>query len=43
MTTETTVSNDLTITIQNDAQLAAQTRIVIYADGACLGNPGPGG
>lgn len=41
MTTATTVSRDLTINI--DAQSARQTRIVIYADGACLGNPGPGG
>lgn len=38
-----TAMNDLTINIQNDAQLAAQTRIIIYTDGACLGNPGPGG
>lgn len=43
MTTETTVSSDLTINIQSDAHPAAQTRIVIYIDGACLGNPGPGG
>ncbi len=39
----TTEMNDLTMNIQNDAQTAAQTRIVIYTDGACLGNPGPGG
>ncbi len=28
---------------QGEPLVEAQTRIVIYTDGACLGNPGPGG
>jgi ribonuclease HI len=28
---------------QGEPLVEAQTRILIYTDGACLGNPGPGG
>ncbi len=28
---------------QNDATTAAAPPVIIYTDGGCLGNPGPGG
>jgi ribonuclease HI len=36
------MNEPITIT-QGERVVEAQTRIVIYTDGACLGNPGPGG